>query len=92
MAADEHKWFDHPVAIMAGRHSWTRQDITSTRQAAEYLLYKWPEQRGSKHLAARKACMAVLDGLKDVRTARKAFAAAAAEADILCDVQPKAFK
>ena len=69
MIADEHKWFDQEVSILAGPRGLTLQHISNTRQAAEFLLYNWPEQRGKKHLAARKACMAVLEGLKDARSA-----------------------
>ncbi|MGQ2906725.1 MAG: DUF982 domain-containing protein [Aliihoeflea sp.] len=58
--------------------------MTSTVQAADILLNRWPGDRGArKHLAARKACIAVLEGIKEARAARLAFEAAAKEADIL---------
>jgi Protein of unknown function (DUF982) len=40
---------------------------------------------GRKHLAARKACMDVLQGAKQARAARQAFQAAAKEANILVE-------
>ena len=56
----------------------------STLQAADILLHRWPGDPGArKHLAARKACIAVLEGIKEARAARLAFEAAAKEADIL---------
>jgi hypothetical protein len=59
--------------------------VTSTREAAECLLYRWPVKRGALHLRAVAACHDVLAGLKDPKFARKAFEAAAKEADILLD-------
>ncbi|TIP25754.1 MAG: DUF3363 domain-containing protein [Mesorhizobium sp.] len=38
---------------------------------------------GKKHVAVRKACLGVLEGLKETRDARKAFVEAAKEADTL---------
>ncbi|WP_256754689.1 DUF982 domain-containing protein [Mesorhizobium sp. Mes31] len=43
---------------------------------------------GRKHVAARKACLGVLEGLKETREARKAFIEAAKEADILVEWDP----
>ena len=77
----DEKRFDRPVRILLGRSGKVRS-VTSTREAAECLLNRWPIE-GLKHFQARLACMAVLEGIKEIRTARKAFEAAAAEADIL---------
>lgn len=79
----EDQRFDRPVKILTGRHATVVRQVTSTAEAADYLLHKWPVSGGNKHLAARKACMAVLQGLKASHVARKAFAEAADEADIL---------
>jgi hypothetical protein len=78
----EDREFDKPVQILHGRPGASRL-VRSTAEAAEFLLYKWPVPGGRKHLDARKACMAVLEGLKEARAARSAFEAAADEAEIL---------
>lgn len=58
--------------------------VTDVRRAAEILIDEWPAAKpGSKHLAARKACLAVLEGHRKAIFARRAFEAAAAEVDIL---------
>jgi len=59
--------------------------IVDQREAAECLLLRWPFGGGRKHLAARKACMVVLQEVKQSRAARPAFQAAAKEADILLE-------
>ncbi len=78
----DEKRFDRPVRVEMGGPGKIRT-VTTTREAAECLLYSWPTDGGRRHLAARKACMAVLDGLKEARSARLAFENAAEEADIL---------
>jgi hypothetical protein len=76
-------WFSPPVRVAFGRVGQS-VFVTSAEKAAELLLDKrWPRPDGRKQLAARKACLAVLDGLKEARHARKAFEAAAKEADVL---------
>jgi hypothetical protein len=57
--------------------------VRTTAEAAKYLLYQWPIEQSAKHLAARKACADVLQGLKAAHVARKAFTETADEADIL---------
>lgn len=79
----EDQRFDEPVKILTGRASSVVRQVSTTAEAAQHLLYNWPIQGGRKHLAARKACVAVLEGLKAAHVARKAFAEAADEADIL---------
>ena len=76
--------FDRPVRVALGGPGKIRI-VSSTREAAECLLLRWPSESGRKHLAARKACMDVLQGLKEARAARRAFQAAAKEADILVE-------
>ncbi|WP_258123775.1 DUF982 domain-containing protein [Mesorhizobium onobrychidis] len=46
-------------------------------------MNRWPAVTGKQHVAARKACLGVLEGLKEARDARRAFVEAAKEADIL---------
>jgi hypothetical protein len=76
--------FDRPVRVALGGPGKIRI-VSSTREAAECLLLRWLFEGGRKHLAARKACMDVLQGVKQVRAARQAFQAAAKEADILVE-------
>ncbi len=79
----EDQRFDEPVSILTGKARNVTRKVRSTAEAANYLLYDWPMEGGRKHLAARKACLDVLEGVKAAHVARKAFAAAADEADIL---------
>jgi hypothetical protein len=81
----EDKSFDEPVRILTGRAKSVARQVRSTAEAANYLLHDWPVEGGRKHLAARKACLQVLEGLKASHVARKAFAVAAEEAEILVD-------
>jgi hypothetical protein len=78
--------FDRPVRVALGDSGNAIHIVTNTKQAVEILLYKWPSNPDSKHLAARVACAAVLDGQKPSVMARRAFEAAAKEADILVEV------
>jgi len=79
------KSFDEPVRVLLGGPGKVRV-VTSTKQAAECLLnYRWPKGTGKKHRSAQQACLDVLSGVKDARTARKAFEAAARESDVLVD-------
>lgn len=74
--------FDKPVHVMLKPGKILV--VGSTREAAEKLLVPgWPNAASRKHRAARQACLDVLQGIKDARAARKAFAAAAEEADAL---------
>lgn len=76
--------FDRTVRVMVEQRGNIADNVTTTAQAADILLHRWPGDPGAKkHLAARKACIAVLEGLKDAQAARLAFEAAAAEANIL---------
>ncbi|MER9202683.1 DUF982 domain-containing protein [Mesorhizobium sp. M0145] len=51
-------------------------------QAADILLNRWPTTTSKKHVAAQKACLGALKGLKKAHLARKAFVEVAKEADI----------
>jgi hypothetical protein len=78
----DEKPFDVPVHVMLGGPGQIRVVNTAAR-AAEILLHDWPQKPGRKHLAARKACLDVLTGIRESKAARMAFEAAAKEADIL---------
>jgi hypothetical protein len=78
---EEEKPFDRmvPIRIPGGARM-----IGTTAEAARELLERWPDEgMGRKHLAARKACLTVLQGLSEARKAREAFEAAAKESNIL---------
>jgi hypothetical protein len=85
--AMESGWFDRPVSIRTEADGSAR-DVINTRQAAEILLHRWPAGWDRQHRAARAACLAVLKGLEAPAHARRAFAAAAREADILREDEP----
>lgn len=72
-----------PVKILTGRYNSVVRPVRTTAEAAKYLLNRWPIDNSHKHLAARQACFDVLQGLKAAHVARKAFAEAADEVDIL---------
>jgi hypothetical protein len=77
----EHKPFDQAVQVHAERGI---RNVSSAREAAEWLLYKWPQKIDTaKARAARKACLEVLKGQRKAAAARKAFREAAEEAGIL---------
>ena len=75
--------FDQPVKILTGKYNSVVRPVRTTAEAARYLLERWPIENSHKHLAARQACFDVLQGVKAAHVARKAFAEAADEADIL---------
>lgn len=75
---DLNKPFDRPVPIRLKDGHF--RSIESVQDAAQALLYKWPDDgAGRGHLAARKACLKVLEGVVEARAAREAFEAAAKE-------------
>jgi len=80
----ESGWFDAPVTVLDAREA-RPFDVTNTRQAADILLHRWPNEWSGRHRAARLACLAVLKGFKPPVLARRAFAEAAREAAILAD-------
>jgi hypothetical protein len=68
---------------MARAPDWSRISV-AFRQAAEWLLYKWPaDSESGTSWNARKACLEALQGQGDAATARQAFKDAAEEAGIL---------
>lgn len=73
--------FDVPVTIETDRIG-RYLTVTRAAQAASLLVDRWPENRGPKYRSALKAMMDVMEQRKAVMAARKAFTAAAKEADI----------
>lgn len=81
----EDKRFDQTVRI--GMHGKPNVSIPirTALEAAEQLLQRddWPTSAAKNHMRARKACLDVLEGLRDAREARLAFEAAAKDAGFL---------
>ncbi len=75
-------WFDVPVKVAAQQPDAV-QAVANAREAADFLLHRWPREWSPQHFAARSACLAVLKGRNEPSLAREAFAAAAREAQIL---------
>jgi hypothetical protein len=84
VATSEDKPFDQAVCVQRRRAGDIR-NIGSAREAAEWLLYEWPEATidSFKARAARQACLNALEGVGETADARQAFREAAAEAGIL---------
>jgi hypothetical protein len=83
MATPEDKPFDQAVRVH-GRRAGQVRNISSAREAAEWLLYEWPQKIDTDRArAARKACLEVLEGQRKAAAARQAFREAAEEAGIL---------
>ena len=74
--------FDVPVTIEGDKPG--RTDVVADAvHAAETLLERWPEkERGPAYRAALKACMDVMEGRKQVVSARRAFVKAAKSAHV----------
>ncbi|RUX91139.1 MULTISPECIES: DUF982 domain-containing protein [unclassified Mesorhizobium] len=75
--------FAMPVSVALGRSGNVIYKVERVAQAADILLNRWPVATGKSHVAARKACLAVLEGIKEASVARAAFVKAATDADIL---------
>lgn len=56
--------------------------IASVEEAAEYLVYDWPIDKGPLQLEARIACLDCMEGALSVEDARAAFIAAAKDAGV----------
>ena len=81
---DLDKPFNRPVPIRLRDGHF--RSIESVQEAAQALLYKWPDDgAGKRHLAARRACLKVLEGLAEAVAAREAFEAAARESGNLTE-------
>lgn len=77
---DPRRW-DRAVEIELGKAGRYRV-VTNTLTAAEILLNEWPLEVGPALLAARYACLDVLEGNQPPEYAKLAFIKAAEEADI----------
>ena len=77
--------FDEPVKVALGRSGNTIFNVERVAQAADILINRWPVVTGQRHMVARKACLAVLEGTREAWVARAAFINAAIEADILVE-------
>lgn len=77
--------FDHAVRVMAEGRSGLSVPVNTAMDAAKHLLERddWPKSAAASHLKARKACLEVLQGLRDAREAREAFQVAAKDAGFL---------
>jgi hypothetical protein len=78
----ENNRFETPVTVksaVAGPDKLLR----SASEASDYLLNNWPGKRSPKHRAALQACHDAIAGDKPAMAARRAFIAAAREADAL---------
>lgn len=74
------EYFDVPVTIQ-GDGPGSSRVVTDAVKAAETLLERWPDaERGPAYRAALKACMDVMEGRKQVASARCAFVKAAKSA------------
>lgn len=79
--SDDDKRFAETVPVFTGRGIHM---VGSAREAAETLLFRWPEgPETRKRRAARAAALKALSGAAPAETARKALIAAAVECGIL---------
>jgi hypothetical protein len=85
LSAGYHMLFGPAIALQIGR---VRVTINTVERAAELLLSpRWPEgfRDSPKAVAARKACLAALEGTGTPDRARAAFLKAADEARMVVD-------
>ncbi|MBS3649678.1 DUF982 domain-containing protein [Pseudaminobacter sp. 19-2017] len=73
-------FFDRPVVVQLGRIDRDRV-VVGVREAAQFLLYDWPQDSPARQ-AAMRACLAAIKGEVSTSAARDAFVAAAREARI----------
>jgi hypothetical protein len=81
-AAMKQDRFEVPLTVKSGE-TGDNLMLRTAREASDYLLNKWPGKKSPKHRAALQACHDAIAGDKPVMTARRAFIAAAREADVL---------
>lgn len=74
--------FEIPLTVKDGAEGGSKI-LRTTRDASDFLLNSWPGKKSPKQRAALQACHDAQAGNKPVMTARRAFIAAAREADIL---------
>jgi hypothetical protein len=85
MASGDDVPFDQTVRVSMPDNVGVSIPVRTTLEAAQMLLNRddWPKAAARNHLKARQACLDVLSGLREARTAREAFEAAARDAGIL---------
>ncbi|MGB3386907.1 MAG: DUF982 domain-containing protein [Pseudaminobacter sp.] len=74
--------FETPVTVRLAPDGEPRI-LKTARDASDFLLHNWPGKKTPKQRAALQACHDAQNGHKPAMTARRAFIAAAREADIL---------
>ncbi|TBY90450.1 DUF982 domain-containing protein [Rhizobium leguminosarum bv. viciae] len=74
--------WDKPIELMIENSDHFRS-VRSTRDAMACLMTSWPTKGGKSFSAARRACLAAIDGKVASATAQLAFIRAAEEAGIL---------
>ena len=74
--------FEVPVAVKFGSPVQNRV-LNTVQDASDFLLNNWPGKKSPKHRAALQACHDAIAGDRPVMNARRAFIAAAREADAL---------
>lgn len=79
--------FEIPVTVRSGAAD-TNLALNSAREASDFLLSNWTGKRTPKHRAALQACHDAIAGEKPVMNARRAFIAAAREADVFVSDKP----
>lgn len=79
--------FETPVTVRSGAAD-TNLALNSAREASDFLLSNWAGKRTPKHRAALQACHDAIAGEKPVMNARRAFIAAAREADVFVSDKP----
>lgn len=74
--------WDKPIELMIDNSDHFRS-VGNTRDAMACLMTSWPTKGGKSFSAARRACLAALDGRAGSAKAKVAFIRAAEEAGIL---------
>jgi hypothetical protein len=74
--------WDEPIELMIDNSDHFRC-VSSSRDAMAFLMTSWPSKRGKSFSAARRACLAALNGKIAGATAKSVFVLAADEAGIL---------
>ena len=77
----ENNRYEIPVTVKADS-AGAILTLRTARETSDFLLNKWPGKRSEKHRAALQACSDALAGDKPVMNARRAFVAAAREANV----------
>jgi hypothetical protein len=75
-------FFDVPLIVETSKPGEFRR-LASVAQAAVFMMERWPEPHGQRYRAALQGCTGRLTSKDDLENARRAFLAAAKEADLL---------